>query len=88
MGLRFSTLLVAAVMAISMAMAGSMYGAHSTPGIRLLVVNLPGVIVALWAGYLVGEGILFYIVCALANWAFYFYVAKGAIALHKRLSSN
>jgi hypothetical protein len=37
---------------------------------------------------LLGEGVLFYIICGLANWAFYYYVAKGAIALRKRLKSN
>jgi len=81
-------LLVAAVMAISLAVAVSVYGVHSTPGIRLAIANLPGLIVAAWASTLVGEGILFYSICVLANWAFYYYLAKGAIALHKRLKSS
>jgi hypothetical protein len=87
MKLRLITLLIAVVLASLMAAAVHIYGAHSAPGIRLAVVNLPGLAVALWASYLVGENLVFYTVCALANWAFYFYLVKGAALLKRRISN-
>jgi len=51
----------------------------------LALANLPGSIVAAWASLLIGEGLTFYVVCALANWAFYFYVIKAALLLKRKI---
>jgi hypothetical protein len=88
MKLLFSTLSIAVLMAISMAVANSFYGAHSTPSIRLATANLPGVVVATWSHYFVETSVPFYVICALANWAFYFYVSKGAFLLRRKLSTD
>jgi hypothetical protein len=76
MTLRVTTLLIAVVLTRLMA--------HSTPGIRLMIVNFPGVAAMIWAGLLIGENHVMYVVCALVNWAFYFYLAKAALALKSR----
>jgi hypothetical protein len=88
MKLRLTTLLIAIVLTGSMAAAVHVYGAHSTPGIRLMVANLPGIAFGLWATSLIREdpGLypVLYVVCSLVNWAFYFYLVKAALLLKRR----
>ena len=92
MRLRIATLLVAVVLASGVAAAAGKYGAHSTPGIRLFMANLPGSIIVVWVGLLIGKGLMlyggglmFYVLCSLANWAFYFYVIKAALLLKRKI---
>lgn len=70
-----------------MATAAHVYGWHSTPGIWLALLNLPGFLVAVWVSYLIGENVVSYVVYGLVNWAFYFYLAKGAVLLKRKLSN-
>ena len=84
MALRLITLLIAVVLTSLMAIAMHVYGAHSTPGIRLMIVNLPGFAVMIWGGLLIGDNPVMYGVCALVNWAFYFYLAKAVLLLKSR----
>jgi hypothetical protein len=86
MKLRWITLLLAILMAGAMAIAIQIYGAHSTPGIRLSILNAPGVFIGLWASLIIGENLFAYVLIPLANWAFYFYATKGIIVLYRKLS--
>ncbi len=84
MKIRLTALLIAISLTGSMAAAVHVYGAHSTPGIRLAIANLPGSIVGVWASMLIGETPWLYLVCALANWAFYFYLINAVLLLKHR----
>jgi hypothetical protein len=82
------TFVPALALATAMGIAEYKYCPTSTPGLRLLVANFPGVIVALWVSLLTGDdNPVMYIVCALANWAFYFGLLKGLLLLKWKLSN-
>jgi len=80
-------LLIVLVLTGSLAAAAHAYGSHSTPGIRLMLANLPGIAVGLWVGQWIENDYVFYALSALANWVFYFYLIKGALLLKRKLSS-
>jgi hypothetical protein len=84
-------LLIVIVLTGSMAAAGHLYGWHSTPGILLMLVNLPGFGVAAWCVSLVGpileHDFVLYVISAPLNWVFYFYLIKGAVLLKRKLSN-
>jgi hypothetical protein len=79
------TFVLALALATAMAIAAYKYGWHSTPGIRLALANFPGSIVGALVSSLTGDdNPVPYIVCALANWAFYFGLVKGALLLKRK----
>ncbi|MFZ0954784.1 MAG: hypothetical protein WAN60_00455 [Candidatus Sulfotelmatobacter sp.] len=80
-------LLIAAALTGSLAAAAHAYGSHSTPGIRLMLANLPGIVVGLWVGQWIENDYVFYALSAVVNWVFYFYLIKGAMLLKRKLSS-
>jgi hypothetical protein len=82
-------LLVAIALACAMAVVTHAYGPHSTPGIRILIVGLPGSLFGVWAGLMFGENqFLFYAVTALVNSVCYFFVLKGLLFLKRSLSKS
>ena len=91
MKLHLIALLIVLVLTTSMATAVYVYGAHSTPGIRFLMLNVPGVAVAVWVGSRIrsiGENnFVFYAIAAAVNWGFYFYLVSGAALLKRKLSN-
>ena len=91
MKLHLIALLIVLVLTTSMATAVYVYGAHSTPGIRFLMLNVPGVAVAVWVGSRIrsiGENnFVFYAIAAAVNWVFYFYLVSGAALLKRKLSN-
>ena len=62
------TYLVAIAIPIALAIVTGSPGIHSTPGIWLMVLGLPGTIIELWteSGF-GGNRVLFYIAIALSN---------------------
>jgi len=72
------TYLVAIAIPIALAVVTGSPGIHSTPGIWLMVLGLPGTIIELWteSGF-GGNRVLFYIAIALSNWVLYLLVIKG-----------
>jgi hypothetical protein len=82
------TFVIALALTTSMAIEVYKYGPHSTPGIRFAVANFPVVLVAAWVSLLTGDdNPVMYIVCALANWAFYFGLVKGVLLLKGKVSN-
>ncbi|MGD0758086.1 MAG: hypothetical protein ABR921_04205 [Candidatus Sulfotelmatobacter sp.] len=81
-------LLIVVALTGSMAAAAHAYGWHSTPGIRLMLANIPGIAVGLWVGMWMRENeYVFYVLSAATNWVFYFYLIKGALLLKRKLSN-
>jgi hypothetical protein len=93
MKLALFTLLAAAAFTLSLPTAAHYYGTHSTPFIRFSIANLAGTAVGLLvSSWIEGSGkndfgfwVRFCFLCALVNWAFYFYLIKGAVFLKRRL---
>jgi hypothetical protein len=84
-------LLIVVALAGSMAAAAHTYGWHSTPGIRLMLLNLPGTGVAIAIVSRVerigANDLMLYLICMPVNWVFYFYLIKGAMLLKRKVSS-
>jgi len=74
-----------------MAAAANVYGWHSTPGIWLSILNLPGTAVAAAAISRIspnGESdSTFYLISVPVNLAFYFLFIKGAKLLKRKFSN-
>jgi len=86
MTLRWITLAIAVVLALTMAIAVGQQGWHSTGGIRTALLNFPGIILGAVVGQLVdNELVPIAIATALANWAIYFWVIKGILFLKRQL---
>ena len=66
------TLLFAAGLATLLAIAANSPGIHSTPGIWLTILNLPGALFCVWM-----EGTWGFIVCALVNGLIYWALFTG-----------
>jgi hypothetical protein len=74
------TFLVAIAIPIALAIVTGSPGIHSTPGIWLMVLGLPGTIIGLWteSGF-GGNPLLFYIAMALSNGVLYLLAIKGVL---------
>jgi len=69
---------------LAMAIVSATVGPHSTPGIWLLFLGLPGTAVGVMAVMPFGESdLVIYVATALTNWVFYLFVIKGLIVLRK-----
>jgi len=80
------TFLLAIALSFALAIVSKTPGIHSTPGIWLTILGLPGTMIGVWTETALGDNdLLFYVTTALANWTFYLCVAKGVILLKGRL---
>jgi hypothetical protein len=79
------TFLVAIAIPIALAIVAGSPGIHSTPGIWLMVLGLPGTIIGLWteSGF-GGSPLLFYIAMALSNGVLYLLAIKGVLLLRAK----
>lgn len=84
------TFLLALGPPLALAYESAKVGIHSTPGIWLMILSLPGVIAGAWASSALGEDdLVFYVVVTtLANWAFYVCLVIGALWLKRELSKE
>jgi hypothetical protein len=75
--------------AVSAAFIVARFGWHSTAGIRVMIIGMPGVIAAAWIQYWTEPSTLgsvaAYTVLAATNWLFWFGVARGTTAIKRRL---
>jgi hypothetical protein len=64
---------------------GDTIGSHSTPGIWLLLVGFPGVVVSDWIYHWTRSDPAAYFVALLGNWMLWFGLLNGAVTLKRRL---
>jgi hypothetical protein len=89
LGIALIALVMTIILEASMATAVHAYGWHSTPGIWLALLNLPGIVPAIWILLRIGSSgeydSLLYVICGLVNWVFYFGLISVALILKRKL---
>ncbi|MFZ0884630.1 MAG: hypothetical protein WAN14_14625 [Candidatus Acidiferrales bacterium] len=84
-----TTFLLAIALAIALEAVSKSPGAHSTPGIWLMLAGLPGTLVGGWIyDALRGNDLVFFVATAIANWVFYICIAKGVIFLKGKFHAD
>jgi hypothetical protein len=86
MKLGFTTLSIAVLLAISLAISLHMSWVSATSTF-LVYANIPGSVVAGWVGARIGTPVGVYVVCALVNWAAYVCVVQGLLLLKRKFSN-
>ncbi len=89
MKLYISALVIAVALASAMAIVIHLYSPHSTPGIWMMVVGIPGTLVGVWAGSLAGKNeFVFYVVTVSVNFAFYLTVTRALQWVKRKFSQS
>jgi hypothetical protein len=76
---------LAAAVSAAIAYVDSSVGIHSTPGIWIMLLGLPGTIIGVWATLSSTHNVIFYAVASIVNWGFYVAVFEVVIFFKRHL---
>lgn len=91
MKLLIGTLAAAVLATVLVPLAGQFYGYHSTAGIWLGFLNLPGIAVEFWVNALLKSNGDWmdqfggFVLCAVADWAVYFALLRGVLLFKQHI---